>query len=462
MTGQMTGQMTGRQVPDGNQPASRVAVTGLRYAAVLLVGGMVLPLLVGRALRLPPADVAQLVNVAVLVCGVGTMLLAMGAAGLVGVRLPVMMGGALAALGPLLAIAGDASLGTAAERLQVIGGAMLVAGLVVALSAQVGDRLLEFFPPVVRGATALMIGIVALRAAVGWMAAEASPGLAGLAAPLSPPGKLGLAALVLGAIVLITRFGPGWADGIAVGLGIVGGGIAAGALGAMSFAPVKAAPWLGLVTTFPFGWPRFELVPTVALSAVMLVAMIETSVMLRTAAAQQRSAEVDADSVRGLRADGLMTMLAGVFAAMPCASMSAAAGERAAAERMACAVAGLVLLALGLSPKLGALVEAIPQVVLGGAGLILFGAVAAHGVAILADVDYERHRQNLFIVALSIGIGLIPLVAPQFFKVVLANVPALAPLLQSSVVLTVVAALALNLFFNGLGGRTAVVGQAAR
>ena len=119
-----------------------------------------------------------------------------------------------------------------------------------------------------------------------------------------------------------------------------------------------------------------------------------------------------------------------------------------------------MLVVLGLMPKLGAWFQAVPPFVLAGAGLVMFGAVAAHGVRILADVDYHTQRQNLFIVALSVGVGLIPLVAPQFFKVVLANQPALAPLLQSSVVLAVATAVLLNLFFNGTARREATVAAA--
>ena len=74
------------------------------------------------------------------------------------------------------------------------------------------------------------------------------------------------------------------------------------------------------------------------------------------------------------------------------------------------------MLAMGLVPKLGALVESVPLFVLGGAGIVMFGMVAATGVRILSGVDYQGNRNNLYIVAISIGFGLIPLVAPQFSR----------------------------------------------
>ena len=117
---------------------------------------------------------------------------------------------------------------------------------------------------------------------------------------------------------------------------------------------------------------------------------------------------------------------------------------------------------MGLVPKLGALAEAIPQFVLGGAGVVMFGMVAATGIRILSDVDYKTSRFNLYIVSLSIGFGLIPLVAPDFFKKVIAAVPTIGPILNSGILLTAFVAVLLNLFFNGVASREDAVAAAKR
>ena len=79
--------------------------------------------------------------------------------------------------------------------------------------------------------------------------------------------------------------------------------------------------------------------------------------------------------------------------------------------------------------------------VLGGAGLVMFGMVAATGARILGAVDFRTNRHNLFVVALSIGFGMIPLVAPNFFK----QLPhELHPLLESGILLAAIAAVLLN------------------
>ena len=106
------------------------------------------------------------------------------------------------------------------------------------------------------------------------------------------------------------------------------------------------------------------------------------------------------------------------------------------------------MIILGLLPKMAALVESVPTFVLGGAGLVMFGMVAATGIRILSGVDYARNRNNLYIVAISIGAGLIPLVAPRWTQWMSHN---LHPLLESGILLTALSAVLLNLYFNGGG-----------
>jgi NCS2 family nucleobase:cation symporter-2 len=116
------------------------------------------------------------------------------------------------------------------------------------------------------------------------------------------------------------------------------------------------------------------------------------------------------------------------------------------------------MIVLGLTPKMGALVEALPTVVLGGAGLVMFGMVAATGVRILSAVDFKSNRNNLFVVAISIGFGMIPLVAPNF-SMWLPH--AIEPLIESGILLAAIAAVTLNVFFNGAGGSEEELREAA-
>ncbi len=112
---------------------------------------------------------------------------------------------------------------------------------------------------------------------------------------------------------------------------------------------------------------------------------------------------------------------------------------------------GLILIVLGLVPKMGALVEALPTTVLGGAGLVMFGMVAATGIRILASgVDFAGNRHNLFIVAVSLGFGMIPLVAAGLQDVDAAFDPSADRFRYPAD--DAISAVVLNAFFNGASG----------
>ncbi len=103
------------------------------------------------------------------------------------------------------------------------------------------------------------------------------------------------------------------------------------------------------------------------------------------------------------------------------------------------------MLALGLLPKLAFIVASVPQCVLGGAGFIMFGMVAATGIKILSTVDYANQRNSVLVVAISIGFGLIPLVSPNFFHIFPES---LKPIFGDGIILTSITAVLLNAFFN--------------
>lgn len=104
------------------------------------------------------------------------------------------------------------------------------------------------------------------------------------------------------------------------------------------------------------------------------------------------------------------------------------------------------MIVLGLVPKMGALVEALPVAVLGGAGIVMFGMVASTGIRILGVVDFKGSPYNGLIVAISLGLGMIPLIAPNY---TMWLPHAIEPLIHSGILLASISAVILNVVFNG-------------
>ncbi len=160
----------------------------------------------------------------------------------------------------------------------------------------------------------------------------------------------------------------------------------------------------------------------------------------------------------GLRADGFSTVLGGVFNTFPYTAYAQNVGLVALTRvrsRWVVAAAGALLVLLGLLPKLGAVVAAVPAPVLGGAGLVMFGSVAASGLRTLATVDFGggagAHR--LTVVAVSVAVGLLPVGVPGIYE----RFPHGAQtLLDSGISAGCVTAIALNLLFHHLPRRSAV------
>lgn len=443
---------------DEKLPPARLAALGLQHVLVMYAGAVAVPLIVGRALKLAPDQVAALISADLFCCGLVTLIQSLGLGKWFGIRLPVMMGVTFASVSPMLAMAAN----PAGGGINVIFGAVIGAGIVSMLIAPFIGRLLALFPPVVTGSIITVIGVSLMRVGINWtmggppaMAKIADPASAG--AIIANPAygaldNLGIALFVLAVILLLAKYGRGFVANIAVLAGIVAGTGLAVALGKADFSKVADAQMFAIVTPFQFGWPVFDSVAILTMSLVMVVVMIESLGMFLALGDMTGKALDRAAISRGLRADGLGTVIGGVFNTFPYTSFSqnvGLVGVTGVRSRWVCVVAGVMLMVIGLLPKIGQAVEAVPLCVLGGAGLVMFGMVAATGIRILSGVDYRRGRNNLFIVAIAIGFGMLPLAAENYAQ----HLPqAMAPLLHSGILLAAFSAVLLNLFFNGLKG----------
>ncbi|WP_315919775.1 nucleobase:cation symporter-2 family protein [Mesorhizobium sp. SP-1A] len=468
-------------------PAPRLFVLGLQHVLVMYAGAIAVPLIIGRTLGLRPEDVAFLISADLFVCGIASILQSLGATQWFGVKLPVMMGVTFAAVGPMVSMA-IANPGVDGARM--IFGAIIGAGIVTILIAPLVSRMLRLFPPVVTGSIILVTGVALMKVGVEWIfglpvgatapklvdpahaawlqtitettkelgsTLPAVPEKLALAPSVPNPAyaplpNIVLSLVVLAVVITAARFGRGFFSNIAVLTGIVVGGVIAAVLGIMHFDKVASAAWFAPIAPFHFGMPIFDPVLVLTMVLVMIVVMIESTGMFLALSDMTGKPLTQPALSAGLRMDGLGTVLGGMFNTFPYTSFSqnvGLVGVTGIKSRFVCVAGGAILIVLGLIPKMGALVEALPTVVLGGAGIVMFGMVAATGIRILGAVDFKGNRNNLFIVAIALGFGMIPLIAPNFHMWL---PKAIGPLIDSGILLASIVAVVLNVIFNGATG----------
>ncbi len=423
---------------DEQLPLGRLLTLGIQHVLVMYAGAVAVPLIVGGALALPKDQIAFLISADLFSCGIATLIQTLGL-WIFGIRLPVIMGCTFAAVGPMVAIGTNPQLGI----LDIFGSTIAAGAVGIVLAPAIG-KLLRFFPPVVVGTVISVIGLSLMEVGINWAAG-------GVGNPdYGNPLYLGLSLFVLALILLINKFCRGFLANISVLVGIVAGFVVAAATGHVSFDGVRHAAWVGVVTPFHFGLPHFDPLAIATMVTVMFVTFIESTGMF-LAVGDMVGRPVDrATLVRGLRVDGLGTLVGGIFNSFPHTSFSqnvGLIGVTGVKSRFVCATGGLILVTLGLFPKMAQVVASVPPFVLGGAGIVMFGMVAASGIKSLSRVDFSTNPHNLFIVAVSLGLGLVPVVSPKFF----AQLPhALSPLLHSGILLASASAVLLNVVFNGV------------
>ncbi|NUP79114.1 MAG: purine permease [Nonomuraea sp.] len=389
---------------DARLPAAQLGTLGLQHVLAMYAGAVAVPLIVGGALKLPPDQLAYLINADLLISGIATLIQCVGVWRF-GVRLPIMQGCTFAAVTPMVLI------GTTQGGLPAVYGAVIVSGLLVMALAPWFAKIVRLFPPLVTGTIITIIGLSLLPVAANWAAG-------GVGSPsYGEPRNIAMAAAVLLIILAIYRLSRGFLGRIAVLVGIAAGTLAAIPLGFTDFSHVGSAALFGVSTPFAFGPPTFHVTAIVSMCVVMLVSMTETTGDFVAVSELTGSELTPRRLADGLRADGFSTALGGVFNTFPYTAFAqnvGLVGLTGVRSRWVVATSGGILVALGLVPVLGAVVAAIPQPVLGGAGIAMFGTVAASGIRTLTKVSFDGNH-NLVIVAVSIGVAAIPVGAPGFY-----------------------------------------------
>lgn len=403
-----------------------------------MYGGIIAPpLIVGGAAGLTPVEIGALIASCLFVGGLATILQTVGIP-FFGSQLPLVQGTSFAAVATMVAIIDSGG------GIQRVFGAVLVASFIGFLIAPLFARIIRFFPPVVTGVVITMIGISLLPVAANWAMGGNS------AAPdYGNPAHIGLAMATLCIALLLTKFGTVSIQRLAILISMVLGAILATLLGMADFSRVGQSAFFAFPQPLAFGWPEFELGSIISMTVVVLVILTETTAdivalgqIVGTKVTKRRIAD-------GLRADMAVSVLAPFLNTFTQSAFAQNVGLTAITgvkSRFVVTAGGGILVVLGLFPVLGQVVAVLPTPVLGGAGIVLFGTIAASGIRTLSKVMYEGNF-NLIIVSTSIAVGCLPVVKPDFYE---AFPTWFATIFDSGISSAALTAVILNLFFNEL------------
>nr|WP_298461777.1 nucleobase:cation symporter-2 family protein [uncultured Mitsuokella sp.] len=354
---------------DQKLPWGRTLVYAFQHVLAMYAGAVAVPLVLAGAVHLTTEELIYLINADLFTCGIATIVQALSIRNFIGSKLPIVQGCTFTAVTPMIIIANTH--GGGAAGLQVVYGAAIFAGVACFVISNFFSKMLRFFPPVVTGSVITVIGLSLMPVAVNWIA-----GVNPSAPDYCDPEHILMAAVVLAIILVIYRVCRGFLRQISVLLGLVIGTILADALGMADFHAVGEAAMLGITTPFAFGYPVFEPVSCLA------------------------------------------TALGGIFNTFPYTAFAqniGLIGMTGVRSRYIVAVCGVMLMILGLFPKMAAVVASVPTMVLGGAGLAMFGMVAASGFQALSKAELHK-KGNIMVVAISVAVALIPIGVPTFYS----------------------------------------------
>ncbi|GGJ37115.1 nucleobase:cation symporter-2 family protein [Paenarthrobacter histidinolovorans] len=408
---------------------------GFQHVLTMYGGIIAPPLIIGAAAGMSSQDIGLLIAACLFVGGLATILQTVGIPWF-GSQLPLVQGVSFAGVSTMVAIVQGGG------GIQAVFGSVIVASLIGLAITPLFSKIIKFFPPVVTGTVITTIGLTLMPVAANWaMGGNAK------ADNYGSVSNIGLAAATMGIVLLLSKVGNAAISRLSILLAMVIGTIIALIAGMADFSKVGQGDIVAFPTPFAFGAPTFEIAAIISMLIVILVTLTETSADI-IAVGEIVDTKVDSRRIGdGLRADMLSSAISPLFNSFTQSAFAQNVGLVAITgikSRFVVSAGGLILVILGLLPILGRVVAAVPTPVLGGAGVVLFGTVAASGIRTLAKVEY-KNNMNLIIVAASIGFGMIPIAAPKFYD----QFPSwFSTIFHSGISSAAVMAIILNILFN--------------
>lgn len=404
---------------------------GLQHIFAAFGGIIVVPLVIGSALGFDVATSTALMSATILAAGIATFIQSKGI-GPIGSKTACIMGTDFTFATPAIAV------GSVAGLPGIIGATILGALVEVILSFFI-KPIMKFFPPLVTGTVICLIGLTLLPVSIDWAAGGSG------ASDYGSMINIAIAAFVMIFTILLNHYGKGIISSASILIGMIVGYIICIPLGMIDFSTVKEASWISFPKIFQYG-VDFNFKYVIPFIPAYLVTTIETVGCLK-AISQVSGIKDDPKRIgKGVLSDGVGSAIAGCLGTFPNTSFSQNVGIiplTKVASRYVAIMAGILLVILGLLPKFAALINIMPQPVLGGVGIVMFGTVAAAGIQTLSSVKLTN--KNLLVIATSIGLGLGVTFRPE----ILSSLPEWMTMIFSSGISTgTIVALVLNIILK--------------
>lgn len=346
-------------------------------------------------------NMIYMIQMSMFFAGVATLFQTIGV-GPVGARLPIVQGTSFAFLPVMIPAVAGAGVGGLAG---LMTGVMVGGIFHFCLGFFIG-KIRFALPPLVTGLIVLMIGLALIKVGIQY----AAGGVPKMGTEAFGTLSMWFPALVVIVVTLAVKFfSRGFISIAAVLIGIIAGYVVAMAMGQVNFGNVGNAAAFALPNPFRWG---FELnwAIIVGMCLMAIVSAIETVGDTSGITKGGAGREATDKEIQGATfADGLGTAVAGVFGGLPNTSFSQNVGLVAMTgvmSRHVVTIGALFLIVGGLIPKVGAIINTVPINVLGGGVIVMFGMVAAAGIRMLSDVNWNRRNMVIFAVSLSVGLGL--------------------------------------------------------
>lgn len=387
-------------------PLREAFFAALQHLLAIFIAIVTPPLIIAGALGLDHETTGFLVSMALFASGLSTFIQCRRIGG-VGTGLLCIQGTSFSFIGPIISTG-------------MLGGLPLIFGVCIAAAPveMVISRLLRYtqkvITPLVSGIVVTLIGMSLIK--VGIIACGGGTA-AREAGTFGTPGYLGLAALVLALIVLFNRSRNRYLRMSSIFIGLGTGYLIAWWAGMIDFASVQHYGGINLPVPFKYGL-AFDLSSFIAIALIFVITAIEAYGDITA------NSLISGEPVKGERfikrasggilADGMNSMLAGIFNSFPNSVFAQNNGiiqlTGVASRYVGYYIAGMLMI-LGLFPAIGLVFSLIPEPVLGGATLLMFGTVAAAGIQIIAS--QRIGRKEVLVIALSLSFGLSVELVPE-------------------------------------------------